>query len=217
MFAPAPTIRNRMAASLKALNRRARRRLASFRKDRSGIAATEFALVLPVMLMMYFGMVELTQGLGHARKSVILARTLADMASQARGITNNDMNTIFSASKAVMAPYSHADVAMRLTSVSIDGAGNAYVDWSDVKNTGSVAPYSPHGRCNTANGFIPAALRVPRSFLIYAEIRTKHTPTIGQVLAPTGITMTETMPMRPRVSQTVSRENVPSTPCSPIP
>jgi Flp pilus assembly protein TadG len=207
----------RMVATLDGFSRRTRRRLAAFRKDRSGIAATEFALVLPVMLTMYFGMVELTQGLGHARKSVILARTLADMTSQSRGITNSDMNTIFSASKSVLAPYPSTDVAMRISSVTIDGAGNAYVDWSDVKNTGTALPYSPHGRCNLANSFIPASLRVPRSYLIYAEVRLKHTPTIGQVLSPNGITMTENMPMRPRVSQTVLRENTPSTPCSPIP
>ncbi|HRK23939.1 MAG TPA: pilus assembly protein [Beijerinckiaceae bacterium] len=195
------------------LNRLARRRLRAFGKAKSGIAATEFALVVPLMLTMYFGMVELTQALGHARKSVIMSRTLADLVTQSVGISDTDMNTIFTAARSVMAPYPDDRLAMRVTSVMIDGAGTAWVEWSDVKNNNATNPYSQHARCALANSFIPASLRVPRTYLVWSEVTIQHIPTIGHVVAPNGFTMTEKMPMRPRVSTSIGRQNVPGTSC----
>lgn len=201
------------SSRLAGLNRLARRRITGFLKARSGIAATEFALIAPIMLSMYFGMVELSQGLGHARKTTLLSRTLADLVTQSTGVTNTDMNTIFSAASSVVAPFPTTDLAMRVTHISIDGAGVARVDWSDVKNAGSAPAYSALTRCDNANALIPQALRSPRSFLVIADATIRHYPAIGTVLLPSGVTVTETMPMRPRVTQRIIRENIPSTDC----
>lgn len=202
-----------LTTRLRSLNRLTRRRIAGFLKARSGIAATEFALIAPIMLTMYFGMVELSQGLGHARKTTLLSRTLADLVTQSTGVTNTDMTTIFAAASSVVAPYPTSDLAMRVTHISIDGAGVARVDWSDVKNVGTAPAYSALTRCENANALIPQALRSPRSFLVIADATVRHYPAMGAVLLPSGVTVTETMPMRPRVTQRVIRENVPSTDC----
>lgn len=198
----------------KVLNRWTRRRLLAFARSKSGIAATEFALIVPIMMAMYFGMIELTQALGHGRKSVILARSLSDMVTQSLGITDTDMNTIFNAAKTVMAPHTDDRLAMRVTSIMIDGAGTPYVEWSDVKNINAGLPLSPLGRCSIAGtDMVPAALRTPRSYLVVADVTLRHIPMFGSVLLPSGVDMKETMPMRPRVSQSISRQNIPNTPC----
>lgn len=57
-------------------------RAARFLRNRAGVAAVEFALILPVMLGLYFGCVVLSQGLDAGRKTQLLSRTLADLTAQ---------------------------------------------------------------------------------------------------------------------------------------
>lgn len=190
------------------LNRQIRRRLIAFARNRRGIAAVEFALVVPIMLTMYLGLIELTAALGHDRKAVLLARTLADIVTQSAGITNGDMNTIFNAATATMAPHPVTNIAMRVTSLSIDGAGTAFVDWSDVKNIGASNPYSKYGQCRVSNDLVPLAIRSPRSWLVVSEVKIRHMPTFGTFIAPTGVEMVESLPMRPRVTTSIVREGV---------
>jgi Flp pilus assembly protein TadG len=52
------------------------------RQGQGGMAAVEFALILPMMLALYFGCVVLAQGLEVSRKTQALSRTLADLTSQ---------------------------------------------------------------------------------------------------------------------------------------
>ena len=52
-------------------------------RDRSGIAATEFAVIVPLMLVMFFGVVEFSSALAVDRKVTLVARTLSDLRSQA--------------------------------------------------------------------------------------------------------------------------------------
>ena len=52
-------------------------------RDRSGIAAIEFAVIVPVMLVMFFGTVEFPPAIAVDRKVTLIARTLSDLTSQA--------------------------------------------------------------------------------------------------------------------------------------
>ena len=64
-------------------NRAALRRLArKLARGQRGVAAVEFAFVLPVMLTAYFGIVEIGQGVMTDRKVTQLTRALGDLASQ---------------------------------------------------------------------------------------------------------------------------------------
>lgn len=202
------------ASTPNALNRRLRRRLLrAFTRNQGGVAAVEFALVVPILLTMYLGLIELTQALGHDRKSVLLARTLADVVSQSAGISNNDMINIFNAASSTMTPYPTTNLAMRVTSFAIDGAANAYVDWSDAKNIGASNPFSAYGRCRVSNDLIPLSIRSPRSWIVLSEVRIRHIPLFGTFVAPTGVEMAESLPMRPRVSTSIVREGNPTTAC----
>jgi Flp pilus assembly protein TadG len=200
-------------ATPRAPNRRLRRRLASFLRNRKGAAAVEFAFVLPIMMTMYFGLVELSSALGHDAKASRLSNVLSDMVTQSIGVTNADMNTIFNAAASVIQPFPVERIAMRVTSYLIDGAGNAFVDWSDVKNISAPNPYAPRARCLQANGIVAAGLRVPRTSIVISEVTINHVPTIGQIVAPGGVNMKSEQPTRPRITGAVSREGVPTTNC----
>ena len=57
-------------------------RLGRLAGDERGVSAVEFAMLLPLMLTLYLGAVEISQGIGADRKVTLTARTVADLVSQ---------------------------------------------------------------------------------------------------------------------------------------
>src|SRR6267142_4642969 len=95
-------------------------RLVSFARDRRGVSAVEFAMLLPLMVTLYLGVVEVSQGVATDRKVTLTTRTMADLASRVSSINNADMSSLLNASAAVIAPYQPAPLKIVLSAVSID-------------------------------------------------------------------------------------------------
>jgi Flp pilus assembly protein TadG len=174
------------------------RLVADFLGDRRGLSAVEFALLLPLMLTLYLGGVEVSNGVAANRKVAITARTVSDLAARMTTIHNADMTNILGASSAVIAPYSPANLQVTVSEVSIDNKGNATIAWSDSLYG------TPHTVGQTMT--IPAALAVPNTSLILGEVQYKYNPTFGYVLTGT-MTLKGQMYMAPRLSSTVTRVN----------
>ena len=51
------------------------RRIGALRGDQRGVSAVEFALLLPLMIALYLGCVEVSQGVAVDRKVTLTART----------------------------------------------------------------------------------------------------------------------------------------------
>ena len=64
-------------------------------------------MLLPLMITLYLGSVEVSQGIGIDRKVTLTARTVADLASQVSSINNTDMTNLLTASQSVIAPLRH--------------------------------------------------------------------------------------------------------------
>src|SRR5215475_8949091 len=67
------------------------RLVARFGEDQRGVSAVEFAMLLPLMLTLYLGTAEISLAVGTDRKVTLTTRTVADLASQVKNITNADM------------------------------------------------------------------------------------------------------------------------------
>src|ERR1700736_1759803 len=89
---------------------RARRSALALFGDISGLAATEFALVVPVMLVLFFGTDEFASGIAVSRKVTLMARTLSDLTSQNTSVNDTQLTNIRNASVAIMTPYSATPV-----------------------------------------------------------------------------------------------------------
>src|ERR1700755_2034517 len=86
---------------------RVRRSVVEMLGDRSGNAAVEFAVIVPLMLTMFFGTVELSNGVAVDRKVTLVARTLSDLTSQSLDKTSDtELENIFAASSSILSPYS---------------------------------------------------------------------------------------------------------------
>src|SRR5215471_5426996 len=93
-------------------------RLVSFVRDRRGISAVEFAMILPLMVTMYLGVVEVSRGVAIDRKVTLTTRTMADLASRVTSINNTDMSSLLNATAAVISPYDQTKVKVVLSAVN---------------------------------------------------------------------------------------------------
>jgi len=180
---------------------RARRQIRRLLRDKRGISAVEFAMLLPLMVTLYLGGVEVSQAIAIDRKVTLLARSLADLVSQASSISNSDSSNILAATAAIVAPYSDSKLKITVSSVKIDNNGVAKVCWSDTKNGTA--------RAIGSTVTVPAALNTVNSSLIWAESEYAYTPAIGYVITGT-MNLKDQIYMRPRLSDTVTREGAPS-------
>ena len=172
-------------------------RLARFVADRRGVSAVEFALVLPVMVPLYLGLVELTQGISIDRKVTLTARTVADLASRVSSIRNDDMTNMLKATEAVITPYDKSKLKVVVSAIAIDNAGTAKIAWSDALNASRRAK-------DSAVTLPDPVLKVPNTMLIWSEVSYDYTPNIGGPITGT-LHLTEQMYMRPRLSDTITR------------
>lgn len=208
-----------MPDHLPILARQARDR--RFLRANGGIAAVEFALVLPLMLLMYIGIIDLTRDVIASRKLDILSRTLSDLVSQqtSGSITNTQLATIFSASTTLMQPYTLAGLTMTLSEVIIQAKSNgtccdALVKWSYTQNGTLRACGAP--LTQVPNGTLPSPTNIPAAlinananagygyangkttYLIIADTHYTYIPIFNQALSWFSAGMNKTTYMVPR-------------------
>jgi Flp pilus assembly protein TadG len=165
------------------------------RRDRRGVSAVEFALVLPIMIAMFFGGVEISQAVMADRKVTLVTRTVADLVAQTSTLSTADMSNVLAASSSIAYPFDATRLTVTVSSVVIDGSGNARVAWSCTRN-GSV-------RATNSVVTLPAALAVANSSLILGEATYVYRPVIGYTITGT-LTLADKIYLRPRLTNTVT-------------
>jgi len=173
-------------------------RLCALARERRGVAALEFAALLPLFIILYLGTFEIGQGISINLNNALAARTVADLASQYTDVYNADMTSILGASSTVLAPYPTQTFSVTVSEVTVDATGKATVTWSDTLN-------------GTARGVgqsvtLPAGMNIPGSSLIWGETQYVYTPSLGYVLTGS-ITLSSQIFMSPRNAPSVNRWN----------
>lgn len=103
-------------------------RLRAFGRAAEGLAAVEFALLLPVLLLLYAGCIELTTALALDRKTSRAASTLVDLLAQdaptllagTDAVYAAEVTAIFDAVTAIFEPYPTTTAKLLLLVVTID-------------------------------------------------------------------------------------------------
>jgi Flp pilus assembly protein TadG len=169
---------------------RLRRRAFELLGNNSGLAAVEFAMIIPLMGMMLLGTYEFSAGVAIDRKVTIMARTLSDLTSQNTTVSDAQLTNFFTASKAIMTPYDSSPVQGTITELWINPTTlKARVQWSkgvDPRSAGDIVE-------------IPDALKIGDTYLILSEVKYKYVPSVAWFINKVnGITLTDLSYTRPR-------------------
>jgi Flp pilus assembly protein TadG len=164
--------------------------IANFARDRRGVSAVEFALLAPVMIGLYLGCAEISDGVSADRKVSLTAAALANLAAEVTAISSTDMTNILDASSAIIYPYSANNMKMTLSCIAIDGSKNPTVKWSKTRNGTQLT---------NASLAVPAALLVANTQLLFSQVSYAYTPIVGYTITGT-LNLTDEMYMAPRIS-----------------
>ena len=187
-----------------------------FRRDRRGVAALEFAIIAPVMLVMFLGTVEFSAGIAVNRKVTMIARTLSDLTSQAavQAVTNSYLQNIFTASILIVKPYSPTPVKGTITEIYINSNQKATVQWSKsavVASGATTATLTASSRNagDVVTPQVPTSLLIKQTYVILSEVTYLYTPAIGYVMSKTGVNLSDFAYTRTRQYACVTYNNVP--------
>jgi len=115
-----------------------RRLICTFRQSSKGVVAVEFAILLPMMLLLYLYLIEFSRAFDEKRKVDRLSVTATDLISQqstGKPITVATVQSILSAATALTTPYPANKLAITISVVQLqnrmDGSCcDAKIRWS---------------------------------------------------------------------------------------
>ncbi|MBB2687153.1 pilus assembly protein [Rhizobium sophoriradicis] len=138
-------------------------------RERQGAGAIEFAILFPVLVMLYIGAFEITIGLSVSKRATRAAGSIADLVTQQQSVTKSTLAEMRSVATAIFVPYNSSSLSLKITGITVDASANATVLWSWAQD-GSV-PYAK----NAAVSDIPSDMKTANSFLVRSELSIPYT------------------------------------------
>jgi Flp pilus assembly protein TadG len=186
-----------------------------FGRDVSGVAAVEFAMIFPLLLVAFFGTVEICAAVAIDRKVTLIARTISDLTSQpASSVDSASLTGIFTYGLFIATPYSAAPMKAQVSEIYVDTNGKATIQWSQGATYSATAvtlTSSTRHNGDDVTTVVPAALRVKQTYLIFSEVNYQYLPLggTGYVVAKTGIPLSDVSYTRPRQNSCITYNGVP--------
>ena len=179
-----------------------------FSASTRGLAAVEFALIIPMLLVLLLGSIDAGRAMAIYVKVRSASYTLDAVTNQYTTIHDSDMQQILGAAAVILSPYPTSPVSVVVSQVSLDDKGNGTVSWSDTLN----------GTARAVNSAvtIPASLassKPPNNacnaypcYFILGEVTYRYTPMFGYFI--TGpITLSDSLFVTPRTAASIARSS----------
>ncbi len=174
------------------------RLLTRLRRNRRGTSLIEFAIVLPVLVLMFLGGYQLSDAMACKRRVTIMNRAMADITSQYRTLTEAQIASILSASTQIMAPYDTDNAKVRVSQITVHPLGLLFkIDWSRGRNIDTRQQNTWYPIV-----YLPAAFRRPSSSFIYAESSYDYDAALDKYFPAT--TFSRDLWMLPRRSSSIT-------------
>lgn len=186
-------------------------------KNNRGLAAIEFAFVMPIMLSMLIGLVELSNALGLRADVINMASTAADLIADEKAATGPDMDNVFNALNAMLYGYATVDssnnslVTITISSIIDGGTGQSpKVSWSCTlrgtaltKGSTSFSPSLPSGTITAGDG----------TSVIWAKVTYKYTSPLSYFITGTQ-NWTNNFYLKPRRVLQIPYSGTPTSPAT---
>jgi len=177
-----------------------------------GVAAIEFAAVMPVLLLLFLGSFDAGNAITVYMKVRAATYSLAAITNQygtgVAAISTANMTAITGATSAILAPYPSAPTGVVISQIKATSSAAAVVSWSAAGGTGTALTQGASFTlpssfaANTCGGSYPC-------YMIYAQVTYAFSPTFGAFL--TGpIDLADNLFTTPRISPCIQYNGVPS-------
>ena len=98
-------------------------------RDVRGVASIEMALIFPVMLIVFVGLVDVSNLMTANRRVTQTASTLGDLITQSPGeVSTADLDGFISAAGSIMDPFPESSTSLEFYTFTKSG-GSAVLDW----------------------------------------------------------------------------------------
>jgi Flp pilus assembly protein TadG len=170
------------------------RKLTRHAVNQDGTAAVEFAMLMPIMITLFFGVVESSMALICRSDVSLMASTAGDLISQANTASTADISNVYSAAGTVLYPYydpadaGSAKPTIRITSVNDDGSGavgqnhlTGKVAWTCTQaGSGTLTPST---RAVNDTVTLPQPLMTANGSIVIAEIAYSYSSATTKVVS----------------------------------
>jgi Flp pilus assembly protein TadG len=183
-----------------------------FIASQRGVAALEFAMIMPVMLILFLSSFDVGNAIIVYLKVRTATYELAAITNQygtgsTAQISTSTMSAITSATSAVMAPFPTSSAIVTISQIKATSASAATVSWSYTVNgtalTGSYTGLPSNMAKNSCNNTYPC-------YFILSAVSYPYTPLFGHYMTGS-LTLSDTLLVTPRVSTCVQYNGTPST------
>ncbi|MEQ1490176.1 MAG: TadE/TadG family type IV pilus assembly protein [Terricaulis sp.] len=172
--------------------------LRRFACENKGVAALEFAIIAPLLMVpLLLGSVDLIDVMGANKRAQNAAASLADVAARDTEISNTELAGLWRGLDVLMYPNAPGDMEIRISSISIVNATTARVIWSE--GHGGMAARTANSTVSLDN-----RMMVVGSSLIMVESTYKYDAPLG-FLFQNQVRMTHTAYRRSRLVDPIPR------------
>lgn len=175
----------------------------SFARDQRGVSAVEFALLLPVMILIYAGVADVSRGVDANRKVSRVASMVGDLISRQISVMPAQLDDVFKIGATLMIPSGTAP-EIRVSFIKVEAVKNSpnltvKLDWSQ-KTAGFKESSNRVDRENKQT-YLPEKLRQEPMNYVRVEAQYTYKPLLSAVLPD--IAMEEIYYISPRYSDSI--------------
>lgn len=139
----------------------------SFCRCVRGVAAVEFGLIAPILLVLLLGVVEMTRAISIDRRFALVASTVADLVAREEQLSPDDVNAIYDVVAQVMSPFDTEP--LKISIVPVKGRGAETVSYVSPANLPTYNGATQPGRCQSVpieDGLIDAGFGPADSVIV---------------------------------------------------
>ncbi len=176
-----------------------------FRDEVRGVAAVEFAIIAPILILMFIGTLEVSRAVAVNRKVSRISSAMADLITQSPSLTADEIQNIMDITSRIMFPYDET-VEIVTTGITVSGT-TPKVDWSCAEGVGATA--NVKGTIYS----VPTSIVEDGAYFVSAKVTVDLKPMVGWMgyTSATGLTkdstsvlaMEEELFLRPRTGTLV--------------
>jgi Flp pilus assembly protein TadG len=167
-----------------------------FRNLQDGLAAVEFGILLPVLMLMLFGILEIGLALSVDRKLSIAVTSVADLVAREEKATTASLDSIMAISKHLMNPYDPSKLKLTVKALRNISATEGQIQWSHAFQGGA----SP-SKCSKEA--LKSEVLGPGAVGISVEGEYNYTPLITKYFIKNAIKFNDNAMMSPRLGNVV--------------